>query len=411
MKQRAVLGSFDFRGRVRAEQILTPLALLIITGALILMPAERSNWDMIGVVNFLAFFATFVAIYGIICLGLNVQWGYTGIFNFGVMAFFLVGAYTAAIFTKSPDTSEYQDYIGGFGEKLAFLPILNSDQWLPFLFGVAGAAVASGILAFLLSIPALRLREDYLAIATIGIAELMRRITIEERGLVNSTRGLAGIPRPLGDLVEPGDYKFVILAISAFTLVVLYFAIERGIRSPWGRVLRALREDELTTAASGKNVFSFKSQAFVLGAMIMGVGGALYGYANGAVSPSTFTHFYATFIFWAMLIAGGSGNNKGAILGAYAVWGFWNITLQLQGYDLPGAVSTRIAFIREFILGALIVIVLLLRPQGLLPEERRVSIWVERRVRRRPEPAASDADSRRSRPARPRESEDEQGET
>jgi branched-chain amino acid transport system permease protein len=384
--------SLDLRGRFRADQILTPLAFLVITAALILMPAERSGWDMIGVINFLTFFATFVAIYGIITLGLNVQWGYTGIFNFGVMAFFLVGAYTAAIFAKPPDTSEYQNYIGGFGEKLAFLPFLDSDQWLPFLFGVAGAAVASGILAFFVSIPALRLREDYLAIATIGIAELVRRITIEERGLVNSTRGLAGIPRPLGDLVPPGDYKFVILAISVFTLIVLYFAVERGIRSPWGRVLRALREDELTTAASGKNVFSFKSQAFVLGAMIMGVGGALYSYANGAVSPSTFTHFFGTFIFWAMLIAGGSGNNKGAILGAYVVWGFWNITLQLQGYDLPGAVSIRIAFIREFVLGALIVIVLLLRPQGLLPEERRVSIWVERRVRRGSRPAARKAD-------------------
>lgn len=410
MNRPAALSSFDIRGRLRADQVLTPLVLLIITAALVLMPAERSGWDWMGVISFLAFFATFVAIYGIICLGLNVQWGYTGIFNFGVMAFFLVGAYTAAIFTKSPDVSEYQDYIGGFGEKLAFLPFLDSDQWLPFLFGVAGAAVASGTLAFFLSIPALRLREDYLAIATIGIAELMRRITIEQRGLVNGTRGLPGIPRPLGDLVEPSDYKFVILAISVFTLVVLYFAIERGIRSPWGRVLRALREDELTTAASGKNVFSFKSQAFVLGAMIMGVGGALYGYANGAVSPDTFQHYSATFIFWAMLIAGGSGNNKGAILGAYAVWGFWNITLQVQGYDLPGAVSTRIAFIRELVLGTLIVSVLLLRPQGLLPEERRVSIWVERRLRRQPRSAGGDRGGRPWRPERPRESEDKQGE-
>ncbi len=393
MKQAATVRNRSVWRRVRGEQLLTPVAFLAVTAAMILMPAERSGWDLMGVVSFLTFFATFVAIYAIICLGLNVQWGYTGIFNFGVMAFFLVGAYAAAIITKPPDTSAYQDYIGGFGEKLAFLPFLDSEEWLPFLFGVAGAAVFSGILAFLLSIPALRLREDYLAIATIGIAELVRRVTIEERGLVNGTRGLPAIPRPLGGLVEPGDYKYVILAVCVFALILVYFAIERGIRSPWGRVLRALREDELTTAASGKNVFSFKSQAFVVGAMIMGVGGALYAYTNGAVSPSTFTHFFATFIFWAMLIVGGSGNNKGAILGAYVVWGFWNITLLLQGYDLPGVVSTRIPYIREFVLGALIVIVLLLRPQGLLPEERRVSIWVERRVRRRSvsEPGSGDS--------------------
>ena len=379
----------DARSRMRVGRLLTPATVLLLTAALIIMPAERSGWDIGGVINFLTFFATFVAIYSLFTLGLNVQWGYTGIFNFGVMAFFLVGANVAAIITKPPASTEYVRYVGGFGDKLAFIPVLHSDQWLPFLFGVAGAALAAGLLAFLLSIPALRLREDYLAIATIGIAELLRRITIEEQGLVNGTRGLTGIPRPLSGLVDPSDYRFVILAIAVVTLVIVYFAVERAIRSPWGRVLRAVREDELATAASGKNVFSFKSQGFVVGAMIMGIGGALYAYANGAVSPTTFTHFFGTFIFWAMLMAGGSGNNKGAILGAYVIWGFWTITLQLQGYDMPGVISSRIFFIRDFLLGSLIVAVLLLRPQGLLPEERRVSIWVERFTKRtdRLEPA------------------------
>jgi branched-chain amino acid transport system permease protein len=381
---------------------------LVITAAVVLMPAERSNWDINGVISFLTFFATFVAIYAIFTLGLNVQWGYTGVFNFGVMAFFLVGANVAAIITKPPANTEYVRYVGGFGDKLAFLPFLDSDQWLPFLFGIAGAAVFAGVLAFLLSIPALRLREDYLAIATIGIAEFLRRVTIEQRGLVNGTRGLTGIPRPFGELVSTTDYKYVMLAVAVATLVLVYLAIERGIRSPWGRVLRALREDELTTAASGKNVFAFKSQGFVVGAMIMGIGGAIYAYANGAVSPDTFTHFFGTFIFWAMLMVGGSGNNKGAILGAYVVWGFWTITLQLQGYTsehpgplgfaLPDAVQSRIFFMRDFLLGTLIVVVLLLRPQGLVPEERRVSIWVERHAKRlrgsrSPPPAEQAVDS------------------
>jgi len=162
----------------------------------------------------------------------------------------------------------------------------------------------------------------------------------------------------------------------------VYFSLERAIRSPWGRVLLALREDELATAASGKNVFAFKSQGFVLGSVIMGVGGSVYAYASTSLTPEAFTHFFATFLFWAMLILGGSGNNKGAIAGAYVLWGFWTITLQLQGYDLPEAISTRIPYIRELVLGLLIVGVLLLRPAGLLPQERRVSIWVERRARR-----------------------------
>ena len=386
------LTASEFRSRIKPGDLLAPAAFLVVTAGLILIPAERSGWEFGRVLNFYTFFLTFVAIYAVFALGLNVHWGYTGILNFGVMAFFLVGAYTAAIITKPPASSEFVEYIGGYGEKLSFLPFLNSDEWLPFLFGLATAAVVCGIVAFFVSIPALRLREDYLAIVTIGIAELLRRITIEEQWLVNGTRGLPGIPRPLGGLVEPGDYRFVLLGIVLAVLIIVYFAVERGIRSPWGRVLRALREDELTTAASGKNVFSFKSQSFVLGAMIMGIGGALYAYAFSALSSDTFSHFFSTFLIWAMLIVGGSGNNKGVILGAYVVWGFWNITLLLQGYDMPGVIATRIPFIREFVVGVLILLVLLLRPQGLMPEVRRVSIWVERYTKRTSGPAQEPAE-------------------
>lgn len=360
-------------------RLITPLALLVMTGLVIGLPAERSR-DATAVVNFLTPFATTVAVLAILAIGLNVQWGYTGIFNFGVAGFFLVGAYTAAIMTKEPASTEFVRYVGGYGHHLDFLPFLDSEEWLPALIGVLAAGVFAAILALLLAIPTLRLREDYLAITTIGIAEVLRRVTIEEEGLVNGTRGLTGIPRPFGGLVAPEDYKFVILAISVALLVFVYIVVERGIRSPWGRVLRALREDEVATAASGKNVFAFKMQAFVVGAAIMGMGGAVYGYEQGAISPDTFSHFFGTFIIWAMLIVGGSGNNQGAILGAYMVWSFWSVTLQVQGYDLPDIIRTRVFFLRDFVLGALIVIVLLLRPQGLLPEQRRVSRWLERRV-------------------------------
>jgi len=414
VKLPALLSADGLRARLKWGRLLTPLTFLLVTLGIVILPYARTAGagslldipstlvgvpagdDLVSTMSFLTFFATFVAIYAILTLGLNVQWGYTGILNFGVLAFFLVGANVAAIIAKPPASGEYVEYVGGFGDALNIIPALDSSQWFPLLVGLVGAAAACGVLAFFLSIPALRLREDYLAITTIGIAELLRRITIEERWLVNGTRGLPGIPRPLSGWVEADDYKFVIFGIVAVVLIVVFIALERGIRSPWGRVLRAVREDELTTAASGKNVFSFKSQGFVLGAMVMGVGGAMYGYANSSISPDTFTHFFATFIFWAMLMVGGSGNNKGAILGAFVVWGLWNITLQLQGYDLPTAVGSRIFFIRDFVLGALIVIVLLLRPQGLIPEERRVSIWVERHTRRlgrSPPPSAERADA------------------
>src|SRR3989337_2888696 len=145
-------------------------------------------------------------------------------------------------------------------------------------------------------------------------------------------------------------------------------------------------------------------QAFVFGPMIVGVGGSLYAYELRAISPEGFSPFFSTFLFWVMLIVGGSGNSRGAILGAYIVWGIWIISLQLQGYTpqhpgplgfaIPEIFQSRIFFMRDFLIGALIVIVLLLRPQGLLPEERRVSIWVERQSRRlrgaRPMPEGGD---------------------
>ena len=385
---------------LKGERLITPLTFSIITAFVVLMPAERSGWDLGGVVSFLTFFATTVAIFSIFTLGLNVQWGYTGVFNFGIAGFFLVGAFTAAIFTKGapppldPVTGRaYVEYVGGFGDELDFLPFLSSREWLPFVFGTAAAALMCGVVAFLLSIPTLRLREDYLAIATIGVAELLRNVALEEDGLVNGPRGLLGIPSPFAGLFEPGEYKYIYLLIVVAVLILVFVAVERAIRSPWGRVLRSLREDELATTASGKNVFAFKMQAFVFGAMIMGIGGSLYAYQLRAISPEGFSHFFGTFLFWVMLIVGGSGNSRGAVLGAYIVWGFWIISLQLQGYTperpgplgfaIPSVLQNRIFFIRDFLIGTLIVGVLLLRPQGLLPEERRVSIWVERRVRRR----------------------------
>lgn len=367
---------------IQPSSLIAPAAILAVTALVIGIPFERSGGDASGTFSFFVSFLTFVAIYGVFTLGLNVQWGYTGVFNFGVLGFFMVGAYTAAIVTKEPAAGQFTDYIGGFGKDLDLLPVLRTDQWLPFLVGTAAAGAIAGLLALLLSVPTLRLREDYLAIATIGIAELLRRIVIQETWLVNGTRGLTGVPAPLSDLTSAAHYKYVMLGISVALLLLIYFVAERAIRSPWGRVLMALREDELATAASGKNVFAFKAQGFVVGAVIMGIGGAIYAYASSSLTPEAFTHFFATFLFWAMLILGGSGNNKGAIVGAYVLWGFWTITLQLQAYNLPSVVDTRMPYIREFVLGALIAGMLLIRPAGLLPQERRVSIWAERQVKK-----------------------------
>jgi len=316
---------------------------------------------------YMAGFLTLVVIYGVFAVGLNVHWGYTGIFNFGVAAFFAVGAYTTAVLTKQSASGAYQTYIGGYH--------------LPFVVGLLGAGFVCAILAFIIGIPTLRLREDYLAIVTIGVAESLRHVFVNEGWLVNGTRGMIGIPQPLHNLVDTADYRYVYLAIAAFVLLIVYVAVERGIRSPWGRVLRAIREDEMTAEASGKNIFAFKMQAFMLGAFIMGVGGALYAHYVRAITPDTFVPMFATFLIWVMLIVGGSGNNKGAILGALVVWLIWDRT----GALVSNSQDPRIFYVRNLLIGVLIVGVILLRPKGILGEEKRVSVYAGKE-KERPRP-------------------------
>ncbi len=331
------------------------------------MEVENSEMDIGGILAYLVSFAIMASIYAVFALGLNIQWGYTGLFNIGVAGFFAVGAYTSALLTSPMPTGPLAQYVK---------QIIGLD--LPFVIGLVGAAFACGIIAFLVGFPTLRLREDYLAIATLGIAETIRLIFNNERWLANGPQGLIGLPQPLRGLVEPQSYNYVYLVIVLAIMTLVYLAIERGIRSPWGRVLRAIREDEVSTGMSGKDIFGFKMQSLILGAMIMGIGGALYAHYVRAIQPSTFTPLFGTFIIWVMLMLGGSGNNKGAILGAFVVWGIWTGTTFLTDALLPPMLLSRAPYIRYLIIGILLVSTLLARPQGLLGEEKRVSKMLDK---------------------------------
>ena len=235
-----------------------------------------------------------------------------------------------------------------------------------------GAAAVCAVVAFLIGLATLRLGDDYLAIATLGIAETVRLIFNNEQWLANGPRGLMGLPQPLEGLVDPRNYNYIYLVIVLITLILIYLLVERAIRSPWGRVLRAIREDEVSAAMSGKNILKFKIQALVLGAMIMGMGGALYAHYTKAISPDVFTPLYGTFIIWVMLMAGGSGNNKGAILGAFLVWGIW-IGTKFMTDLLPYTLKARAPYIRFLLIGILLEIILIYRPQGILGEEKKIS--------------------------------------
>jgi branched-chain amino acid transport system permease protein len=323
-----------------------------------------------GLLGYLVSFAIMAGIYAVFCLGLNVQWGYTGLFNIGIAGFFCIGAYISALVTSPTPTGEYAEYVH---QAFSFN--------MPFPVGLMAAAAACGLIAFLIGIPTLKLTKDYLAIATIGIAETIRLIFNNEHWLANGPRGLVGLPQPLKDFfinlgLKPRDYNYIYLGIVIIALVIIYILIERAIRSPWGRVLRAIREDEVSAAMSGKSIFNFKMQAFIFGAMVMGIGGALYAHFTIAISPEVFTPLYGTFIIWVMVMTGGSGNNKGVIIGAFVIWAIWTGTRFLTDF-LPYTLKARAPYIRFLIIGILLEIILISRPQGILGEEKQVSKLAE----------------------------------
>ena len=304
--------------------------------------------DIAGLTGFLVFFLCTVSIYAILALGLNVQWGLTGQINIGIAGFFAIGAYASAILTAAP----HPDHVGGFA--------------LPFAAGAAAAVALPAAVALVIGVLTVNLRTDYLAIATIGIAEIIRFAFKNEEWLTHGVRGISGIPRPFVDGAWSTE---VFLALALASVAVVYVLVERARISPWGRVLRAIRDNETATAASGKDVRRFRLQAFVLGSAIMGFAGSLYAHFIGFISPDAFEPVFATFIVWAMLIAGGSGNNRGAILGAVVVWLVWSGTQTITGL-LPAEYATQAGAARILLVGILLQVVLLTRPQGILPERR-----------------------------------------
>ena len=321
--------------------------------------------EVIGLTNYAVGFVIMAGIYSIFALGLNVHWGFTGLFNIGIAGFFAVGAYTSALLTTPPpDSAQFEDFIFGGNWAQAGFFDFGIDAW--FVLALGGAGLACALVALVIGYVTLRLNDDYLAIATLGIAEAVRLFFLNEKWVANGSKGLYRIPEFLGDWVSPDRYDYLYMVVVLVVLAALFVAVQRAVNSPWGRVLRAIREDEVAAEASGKNVFNFKLQSFVFGAVIMGIGGALYAHHIRFLAPPTFDPLLATFVIWAMLMVGGTGNNLGAIIGAFVVWGIWTGT-----QFLPGALSDP--NVRFFMIGVLIVAVMLLRPDGILGEVRRVA--------------------------------------
>lgn len=315
-----------------------------------------------------------VIVYALAAIGLNIQFGYTGLLNFGQAAFAAMGAYGVAIGVAS------------FG-------------W-PFWPSVLMGLVAALVLAMLLGAATLRLRADYLAIATVAAAEAIRRVmrTVEFSDVTGGAEGLRGFADTFRDygyalgLQRGGRFEFgpffythtnlwvmiVGWALIAVCLVIVWLAM----RSPWGRVLRAIREDEDAVRSLGKNAFSYKLQALAFGGLIGALAGFIQAVRQGNVAPDQF-HTQFTFYLYAVLIIGGAARIFGPVIGAMLFWFLFNFLTAFldqvarQGYLPEGVLTpTKVGPVVFVLLGAGIILMLIFRPQGVLGDRREISLNV-----------------------------------
>jgi len=295
---------------------------------------------MVALIAYIADTMTYVGIFGLLTISLNLEAGYTRLMNFGKVAFFAVGAYVSALLTVSG---------------------------APFLAGLVGGMLVAGLLGLLVAIPTLKLREDYLAITTIAAAEIIRLILLNENSYGLGPMGIRGIPKPLSGLFGPSGYPLVYMALVWACLIVWLLISQRIISSPFGRVLRAIREDEVATESLGKDVFLFKTKSLVLGSCMAGAAGSLFAHYTSFVSPDMFMPLL-TFSVWTMLIVGGTANNYGAILGAFLIQMFERSTRILKDLvDMPSGAQVNLRWI---VIGLLMVIFLMYKPHGVLGERK-----------------------------------------
>src|SRR5579863_10257380 len=307
-------------------------------------------------VFYLLTLAVFGAIYGTLAIGLNIQWGYTGILDCMYIAFVAVGGYVTSLLMMPPALP---------GSGLQYVLGLN---W-PFIPALLVGGLAAAFLALIVGLLSLnRLRSDYFAIVTVAVGLVLYTIAGNDTPLVNGWDGISGIPQPFQEVlnVDYGTYQFFFLGMCIVVLIIVYIFSERLYRSPFGRALRSVREDELVAQGLGKNVFALRLKAFMIGAFIAGIGGSLLVIYVDAFNPSAWTTG-ETFFLWAALLLGGSANNRGAMLGALIVPVlFAEITRFLPAFGSPQLVDS----FRYIAIGVLLILTVRFRPQGILAEKR-----------------------------------------
>lgn len=289
--------------------------------------------------NYLLFIATVGGIYGLLALSLNLIWGGAGMVNLGLAGFFAVGAYASALLTTAGQA-----------------PI--AAGWLLALF-------AGGVAGLVVTLSTTRLREDYLAIVTLGFAEVIRLVATNEIWLTRGTDGISGIPGPWKAALGQ-DFNAAYLLIVLAVLAVVFVLMRRIDRSPYGRALRAIREDAQVAQVAGKPVLRFKTEAFALSAAIASLAGALYGHFTSYIAPDLFLPLITVYIFLAVA-SGGTGRPAGALIGAYLVMALLESSRFFVEW-IPGTTAIQRAALKELLIAVTLIVVLRLKPSGVLPE-------------------------------------------
>ncbi len=423
--------------------------LFALVAALIVMEGLTSSWNTaLGIVNM-------GLISAIMALGVNMQWGYAGLFNVGVVGFVALGGLAPVLVSTAPVGEAwaaggtrlvvalltgaaviaaavwlYGRMAAGYARTLAILALLIGGfaiyRWLfdpaveaieannPATYGnigglglpvllswPVGGLMAAGA-AWLVGKTALGLRSDYLAIATLGIGEIIIAVMKNEDWLARGVKNIINIPRPVpyetdlqasagfqdfaaffgSDVVTASTVVVKLLYGALFLVVVLalIWLSEKALKSPWGRMMRAVRDNETAAEAMGKDVTGRHLQIFILGSAVCGLAGAMMVTLDGQLTPGTYNPLRYTFLIWVMVIVGGSGNNWGAVLGAFLIWFLW-IKVEPWGNALMGFVTAGMAegplkthlvesaaHMRLLTMGLILLLVLRFSPRGLLPE-------------------------------------------
>jgi branched-chain amino acid transport system permease protein len=286
--------------------------------------------------------AIITAIYVLLALGLNLQYGLTGLINFGHVGFFCVGAYAAALLSKHEVSP------------LVAFPV---------------AALLAALAAWPLGVVSLRLREDYFAIVSLGFSEVVRLVATSERWLTNGVQGISGIPKLMDGLVPRAAEPVAVLALLVAVNLGAILMMRRIANSPFGRVIEAIRDNEEAVKSLGKDPAGFKMKVLMLGAALAGVAGAFYAHYISFISPEQFVPL-VTFQIWMAIIMGGVGRVSGALVGTLILMFFLEGSRFLRDV-IPFIPDVEMASIRLGVVGVAIVLFTLYRPQGLMGDFTR----------------------------------------